>query len=176
MKRRLAMACAAMLAGSGCQNLPEPYAPPVQRQMLDNFLPYRMQAIVNMSDDDAQTHFVQDITGLETSTWRWTGKKPTVRVRARTSENLRYSIDFALAEATLLATGPVTITFLVNDHVLDRARYTRPGNQHFEKRIPPEWVTAGQDVMVAAEIDKVWVPPQKGPKLGMILVRMGITQ
>jgi len=176
MKRRLAMACAAVLAESGCQNMPEPYAPPVQRQQLENFLPYRMQAIVNMSDEDARTHFVQDITSLETSTWRWTGKRPTVRVRARTTENLRYTIDFAIAEATLLATGPVTVTFLVNDRVLDRARYSRAGNQHFEKAIPPDWVTAGQDVTVGAEIDKLWAPPQKGPKLGMILVRMGITQ
>lgn len=176
MKRRLGIVCAALLTGSACRNMPGPFAPPVQRQPLADFRPYRMTAIVDMSDTDAQAHFVQDITSLQASTWRWTGKRPTVRVQMRSAENLRYTIDFALAETTLLSTGPVTVSFLVNDHVLDRVRYKRAGNQHFEKPIPAGWVTAGQDVMVGAEVDKVWTPPEGGTKLGMILVRMGLTQ
>jgi hypothetical protein len=160
MKRRLAMGCAAVLAvtltSSACQNMPGPFAPPVQRQPLQDFRPYRASAIVD--------------------TWRWTGKRPTVRVRLRSADNLRYTIDFAVVEATLRYTGPVTISFLVNDRVLDRARYTRPGSQHFEKAIPAGWTTAGQDVMVGAEVDKPWTPPDGGPLLGMILVRIGLTQ
>ncbi|MCU1338718.1 MAG: hypothetical protein JWO19_4299 [Bryobacterales bacterium] len=174
------MVCAAVLAtmltSSACRNMPGPFAPPVQRQPLQNFRPYRMSSIVNMSDEDARTHFVQDITSLEAATWRWTGKRPTVRVRMRSAENIRYTIDFAIAEATLLATGPVTVTFLVNDRVLDHARYRRAGNQHFEKPIPAGWVIAGEDVTVGAEVDKLWVSPDDGPKLGMILVRIGLTQ
>jgi hypothetical protein len=176
MKRRLGLVCAAMMIDVACRNMPGPFAPPVQRQPLDEFRPYRMSAIVNMADDDAKTHFVQDITAIQTATWRWTGKRPTVRVRMRSAENLRYTIDFAIAETTLLATGPVTVSFLVNDRVLDRARYTRAGSVHFEAPVPAGWVTAGQDVTVGAEVDKVWVPPEEGPKLGMILVRMGLTQ
>jgi hypothetical protein len=176
MKRRLGIALAAMLTGSACQNMPGPFAPPVQRQPLEDFRPYRASAIVDMADADSRTHFVQDITSLETATWRWTGKRPTVRVRIRFAESLRYTIDFAIAETTLLATGPVTVSFLVNDRVLDHARYTRAGNQHFEKPVPAGWVTAGQDVTVGAEVDKVWTPPEGGTKLGMILMRMGLTQ
>ncbi len=176
MKCRLGIVCAAMLTGSACRNMPGPVAPPVQRQALEDFRPYRMAAIVNMSDTDAQTHFVQDITSLQASTWRWTGKRPTVRVRMRSAKNLRYTIDFALAETTLLATGPVTVSFLVNDRVLGRVRYRRAGNQHFEKPVPDGWVTAGQDVTVSAEVDKVWTPPEGGTKLGLILVRIGLTQ
>jgi hypothetical protein len=180
MKRRLAMGCAAVLAvtltSSACQNMPGPFAPPVQRQPLQDFRPYRASAIVDMADEQATQHFVQDITGLDAGTWRWTGKRPTVRVRLRSADNLRYTIDFAVVEATLRYTGPVTISFLVNDRVLDRARYTRPGSQHFEKAIPAGWTTAGQDVMVGAEVDKPWTPPDGGPLLGMILVRIGLTQ
>jgi hypothetical protein len=180
MKRRPGMVCAAVLANlltsGACQNMPGPFAPPVQRQPLEDFRPYRMSAIVNMSDEDAKTHFVQDITSLETATWRWTGKRPTVRVRMRSAENLRYTIDFAIAETTLLATGPVTVSFLVNDRVLDRARYNRAGSQHFEKPVPAGWVTAGQDITVGAEVDKLWISPENGTKLGMVLVRIGLTQ
>jgi len=176
MKRRLAIAVVAVLPEIGCQNMPEPYAPPVQRPAVENFHPYRMQAIVSMSDDDAQTHFVQDLTPLATSTWRWTGQKPTIRLKARTGEDLRYSIDFVLPEANFRETGPVNIAFLVNDRVLDRVHYGSAGDQHFEKPIPEGWVTAGQDITVGAEVDKVTVDPQKGLKLGMVLVRIGIIQ
>ena len=176
MKRRLGLMCAVVLTSSACQNMPGPFAPPVQRRPLDDFRPYRMSAIVNMADDDAKTHFVQDITSIQTSMWRWTGKRPTVRVRMRSAENLRYTIDFAVVETTLLATGPVTVSFLVNDRVLDRARYSRAGSQHFEKPVPAGWVAAGQDVTVGAEVDKLWISPEDGTKLGLILVRIGLTQ
>ena len=170
MMRRLVIAVVAVLAESGCQNMPEAYAPPLQRPAVEKFHPYRMQAIVSMSDNDAETHFVQDITPLATSSWRWTGKKPTVRVKARTSEDLRYTIDFVLPEEHFRKTGPVNIAFLVNDRVLDRALYSNAGNQHFEKPIPTGWVSADQNITVAAEIDKV------SADLGMVLVRIGITQ
>jgi hypothetical protein len=176
MKRLLALACAVVLVEGGCQNVPEPYAPPVQRPAVENFHPYPILAIVSMSDDDAQTHFVQDITPLATSTWRWTGKKPMIRVKARTAEALRYTIDFVLPEEHLRETGPVNIAFLVNDRVLDRAHYNSAGDQHFEKPIPEGWVIAGQDITVGAEVDKTTVDPHEGLKLGIVLVRIGITQ
>jgi hypothetical protein len=179
MKRGPAMVGAVLLTGvwtGACQNMPGPFAPPVQRQPPEDFRAYRMQEIVEMSDEAGPSHFVKDITGLDAGSWRWTGKQPTVRVRMRTAENLRYTIDFAIVEATLRATGPVSVSFLVNDHVLDRVRYTRAGAQHFEKAVPAGWTTAGQDVTVGAEVDKVWIPPQGGSGLGFILVRIGLTQ
>jgi len=179
MKRRLAMAgtvLAAMLSSSACQNMPGPFAPPVQRQPLEDFRPYRMSAIVDMADPGIEKSFVQDITSIGAESWRWTGKRPTLRVRMRSGENVRYTIDFAIAEATLQVTGPVIVSFLVNGRVLDHARYTRTGGQHFEKAVPPGWVAANQDVTVGAEADKLWHPPEGGPDLGIILVRMGLTQ
>ena len=176
MKRGLAMVCAAGLIECACQNMPGPYAPPVQRQPLEDFRPYRMSAVVNMSDEDAKQHFVKDITWLDAGSWRWTGKRPTVQVRVRSVDKLRYTIDFAIVEATLRTTGPVTISFLVNDRVLDRVKYPHAGSQHFEKTIPAGWITAEQDVTVGAEVDKLWLSPGGGPELGIILVRMGLTQ
>jgi hypothetical protein len=176
MKRRLGLVCAAVVTGTACRNMPGPFAPPVQRQPLEDFRPYRMSAIVGMSNEDSETHFVRDLLSLETPTSRWTGKRPAVRVRMRSGENLRYTIDFALSETALLATGPVSVSFLLNDQVLDRVRYRRAGNQHFEKVVPAGWVTAGQDVTLGAEVDKLWTPPDGGPARGIILVRIGLTQ
>ncbi len=156
--------------------MPEPYAPPVQRQPFEEGRPHRMLRIVSTSDGDWTSHVVQDIPPSEPGPWKWTGQKPTIKVVARTNQGLRYVIDFSLAEATMKVTGPVTITFLVNDHALESVRYTAPGEQHFEKAVPPEWIEPMKDTLLAASIDKVWVAPADGAKLGFILSRIGLTQ
>jgi hypothetical protein len=163
------------LALAGCQNMPEPYAPPVQRAPFENFRPYRVSRIVTMSDGDAEQHIVKDIGGLA-GPWRWTGQRPTVRVTPRSNENLRYLIDFTIADSTFRETGPVTVSFFVNDRLLGSRRYTAPGDQHFEAPVPAEWVTPNAGTIVAAEVDKVWVAPADGARLGLILTRLGLTQ
>jgi hypothetical protein len=156
--------------------MPGPFAPPVQRQPLEDFHPYRMSAIIDMSDEDSKTHFVQDLTSYAAPTWRWTGQHPRLRLRMRSTENLRYTIDFSITDGMLRNTGPLTVSFLVNDRVLDQVRYARDGVQHFEKPVPAGWVTPDQDITVGADIDKSWIPPDGGPKFGIILTRIGLTQ
>jgi hypothetical protein len=161
---------------SACQNMPEPYAPPEQRQPFENFRPYRITRVVNMADGDADAHIVSGISDINSGSWRWTLNRPTLRLTIRSNENLTYFIDFAIAGTTFAQTGPVTVSFFVNDHLLDSVHYTAPGEQHFEKKIPAGWVEANKDVIVAAEIDKVWTPPEEGPHLGFILTRIGLQQ
>lgn len=156
--------------------MPEPYAPPVQRQPFEDSRPHRMSRIVNMADGDAASHVVQDIAPGEPAAWKWTNQKPIVKVVPRTNLRLRYVIDFTVPEVTFKVTGPVTITFSVNDHVLDSVRYTKSGEYHYEKDVPPEWVEPLKDTFLAASIDKVWVSPTDGAKLGFILTRIGLTQ
>lgn len=156
--------------------MPEPYAPPVQRQPFEEGRPHRISRIVDMSDGDWTAHVVQDIPPGEPGAWKWTGQKPTLKIMTRSNQGLRYVIDFALPEVTFKQTGPVTMTFLVNDHVLASVRYTASGEQHFEKAVPPEWIDPAKDTLVAASIDKVWVAPADGAKLGFILTRIGLTQ
>jgi len=129
-----------------------------------------------MADLDAEAHFVQDIDEtLQAGTWRWTGKRPTIRLRPGSNQALAYSIDFAIAGSTLAQTGPVTLSFFVNDHLLDRVRYVTPDRRRFEKPIPAEWLAPGKSATLAAEIDKLWNPPQPGGKpLGFILIALGL--
>jgi hypothetical protein len=166
--------CAVIL--SSCQNMPEPYAPPVQRQPFEDARPHRVSRIVAMSDSDAATHFVQDIAPGDPAAWKWTNQKPTVKVVPRTNLRLRYVIDFSVPEVTFKVTGPVTLTFFVNDHALASIRYTAPGEYHYEKDVPPEWIELLKDTFLSASIDKVWVSPTDGAKLGFILTRIGLTQ
>ncbi|MGA3204211.1 MAG: hypothetical protein ABSF12_17105 [Bryobacteraceae bacterium] len=175
MRTRLLISGTAVLLSS-CQNMPEPYAPPVQRQPFEDARPHHMSRIVAMADADSPAHIVADISPGQPAQWRWTLQKPTVKVVARTNQGLRYVIDFSLPEVTFKVTGPVTMTFLVNDHALDSVRYTASGEYHYEKAVPPNWVEPLKDTMLAASIDKVWVAPTDGAKLGFILTRIGLTQ
>lgn len=129
-----------------------------------------------MSEPGAPLYFVRDIAGGADVSWRWTGKRPAVRFRVGGNENLKYTIDFTLPEATFKDTGPVTIAFTVNDHVLDRVRYARQGRQHFEEPVPPEWIEPDEFAVVGAEIDKVWTAKGDGAQLGFILSRIGLTK
>ncbi len=156
--------------------MPEPYAPPEQRQPFENFRPYRVSRVINMADGDVDAHIVSGITAISGGTWRWTEQRPTVRLTVRSVENLKYTIDFTIAGATFDQTGPVTVSFFVNDHMIGSEHYTAQGNQHYETKVPDGLVEANKEVTVAAEIDKLFTPPGSGSKLGFILTRIGLKQ
>jgi hypothetical protein len=158
-----------------CQNMPPAYAPPEQRAPFENFAPYRINRIINMADGDADNYIVHDV--LRTGgTWRWTGKHPELRVFLRTNQSLHYVVDLTVAGATFKDTGPVTVSFFVNGHLLDKATYSAPGPQHFDEPVPEDWVEARKDAIVGAEIDKPWISPADGVALGFILNRIGLRQ
>lgn len=166
----------AALLLSACQNMPEPYAPPVQRQPFENFRPYRVDRIIEMSDGDAPAHFVRDISNTGGGSWRWVGQRPTVRFTLHSVEHLHYLIDFTIPGVTFDQTGPVTLSFFVNDHLLDKVHYTTQGVKHFEKAVPDGWVEADKEATVAAEIDKMYVAKEDGSRLGFILTSIGLKQ
>ena len=130
--------------------------------------------IVNMGDPDAPLHFVRDISDGLNGSWRWAQQRPAIKIRVRSEEKLKYLIDFTLPDVTFKETGPVTITFSVNGHELDRVRYVQQGVQHFEEPVPEEWLIPGEDAVIGAEIDKVWVAREDGARLGFIITRMGL--
>lgn len=172
---KAAILTAAMLALCGCRVGSDEYPVPTQRPSFEG---YKLPAarVVNMDDADATLHFVRDISSGLAANWRWTDQRPAVRVRVRAVEKLKYTIDFTLPEATFKDTGPVTVTFTVNDHVLDSVRYDAAGSQHFEKAVPAEWVAINKDATVGAEVDKMWISKEDGGRLGFILTRLGMTE
>jgi hypothetical protein len=117
----------------GCANLPEAFAPPPQRPFFE--APAVAARMVGMADADAESHLVQDISlEVEANSWRWTGKRPALRVHPGSNQGLTYSIDLALAGTSLEHTGPVTLSLFVNNHLLDRVGYATAGRRQFEKQ------------------------------------------
>jgi hypothetical protein len=164
-----------VFALTSCQDLPPAYPVPEQRPAFDNFKTHSAR-MVNMGDTDAPSRFVRDISPELNGSWRWSLARPAVRIRVRSDQTLKYKIDFTVPDVTFKDTGPVTIAFTVNDHVLDRIRYTTAGGEHFEKPVPPEWIEAGKDAIVGAEIDKLWTSSRDGKQFGFIITRIGLTE
>jgi len=91
-------------------------------------------------------------------------------------KDVKLVVDFAVAKETFDATGPVTISFFVNDRLLEAVRYDQPGDKHYEKLVPAGWLRPDAMTTVAAEIDKLYRAPQDGAELGFILTRVGFIQ
>jgi hypothetical protein len=175
VRRRIILTCAAA-AVSACQSQPEAYAPPVQRQPFASHRPYQAASLVNMSDPLASRHFLRDVSENLEGDGRWTGQHPAVRIFLPDSGSRTYSMDFVISRQAWKATGPVSVTFLVNDHALQQVRYDKPGAYHFEAPVPPAWIPPGRDATASAEVDKLWTATKGGAKRGVLLIRLGLVR
>jgi hypothetical protein len=130
-----------------------------------------------MSSPGASWHIVKDIdAGEPGAQWRWTKQNPTVKILAVTTEDLKLSADFTLWDVAFRETGPVELTFTVNGRTLDKIRYGTPGEKHFEKVIPAEWLATDVESTISIAIDKLYTAPQDGAKFGFILSRIGFSR
>jgi len=129
--------------------------------------------MVEMNDPDASQHIVKDIYEPFGSTWRWTAKRPTIKVLVYATDNVRLSTDFAIWNEGMQQTGPLELSFFVNDHLLGKQKYATPGYKHFEKAVPAEWLSADTESTVSVDVDKLYVSPQDGKQFGFILTRIG---
>lgn len=158
----------------GCSQEPPYYPVPEQRAPLRPSQGTGLLPFVEMSAPEASDHFVKDISpALEAGTWRWTGPEPTLRFVLDRIQQPKLVVDFAVAAVTFRETGPVTVSFYVNGQLLDRVRYTAPGNKHFEEAVDPSWLQEGQETIVSMRVEPVWVSPTDGNRLGIILIRAG---
>ena len=162
---------------SGCVSLPEFFPPPPQRQPVERVLLVRDQPLLDMGSPTVERYFVSDIDrGPQMASWRWTGKQPSIRIPLKSTENFRYLMEFAIADSTFKDTGPLTITYKVNDHVLDKVRYDTSGRRTYEKPVPATLLNPLGDNILSAELDKTWRSPTDGHELGIILIRFGLAQ
>ncbi|HWR49546.1 MAG TPA: hypothetical protein VN428_00455 [Bryobacteraceae bacterium] len=166
MSHRAFIAAAALAVLASCAREPERFPPPPQRSL-------GVGAFVEMKDPDAGEYIVSGTRDFsEGAGWRWTHQRPELRFKLRRTEGWRFSLDLGLPAPNMEQTGPVTITFFINGRRLDRVRYPKPGDFHFEKAVPPEWLKSGELNVFAAYVEPSWVSPD-GEKLGFVLQRAG---
>ncbi|HXJ42006.1 MAG TPA: hypothetical protein VNH18_22200 [Bryobacteraceae bacterium] len=128
--------------------------------------------VVNMNDPFAMAYIVQDVRNqLEAGAWRWTSRRPELRIYLDDTRGLKFTTDFSVPERGLGRTGPVTISFLINGQLLDRVRCDQPGDRHFEKPVPESWLHPRWLNFVRMEPDKTWSDAEFTH--GFILTRAG---
>jgi len=168
---------ALMLTLAGCVNIPSTYAPPIERRPVTGYGSSALASVVSMNDPNANAHIVKDVSAtVEGGAWRWAFKRPELRFALAWVKDVNLVMDFAIAKETFDATGPVTISFFVNDRLIEAVRYDQPGTKHYEKPVPADWLRPDAMTTVAAEIDKLYKSPHDGAELGFILSRVGFTQ
>lgn len=161
---------------AGCANIPDSYAPPVQRRPLGGAEPAPVGRFVNMADANAEAYIVKDVAaGVEAGSWRWARKRPELRFYLDGIDRLNFRADFSVADATLKETGPVTISLFINGNLLDSVQSAEAGEKHFDKPVPAKFLRANSLNFAALEADKVWVSKTDGAVLGFILTRAGFT-
>lgn len=161
---------------ASCVKQDETYAPPYQRHPLAGPDTSRLKHFVAMNDPDAPAHFVRDVSDqLQGNLWRWTAQRPLLRfVLPKQAKNLKLVMDFTIPGDVMKQTGPITITYFLNQHQIDQITYKEPGEQHYEKPVDPKWLAA-EDNLVSAELSKVFVGDD-GARLGLALTRAGFRE
>lgn len=162
---------------AGCTSIPDTYAPPVQRRPMTGPEPSPVTHFVSMKDAGAEAHFLSGVSPhLEVGSWRWTEPRAELVFRLSQVRNLRFVMEFAIPEITFAQRGPVSIAISVNGRLLARPRYERGGEFRFEQAVPAEWLRTDMHNHVTLEIDKAWVAPEDGARLGFILKSAGFLE
>lgn len=174
---RLMAICGLALMLAGCAKIPDSYAPPIQRVAAADWARTRLKNYISMDSPDAMDYVVDGVVpALQGGTWRWTLQKPTFQFMLPTTEGIKLRVDLTVAGITFQQTGPVNISFFINDRLLEKVRYDSEGEKNFLKPVPPEWLYTQRSVVVRMEIDKMWVSPDDGIQRGFIISRIGFVQ
>lgn len=159
---------------AGCARVPESYPPPMQRKPLPGLEEGPSGMVVSMSDANAEAYFVRDISpALEGGRWRWTNARPELKLYLPDTKSLKLVWEFSIVPVTFEQTGPVTVSFFVNQKLVGRVACPAPGEYKFEQPVLADLLKLNDFNRIAAQADKLWVSPTDGAKLGFTMTRAG---
>ncbi|QOY86873.1 hypothetical protein [Paludibaculum fermentans] len=86
------------------------------------------------------------------------------------------AFDFEVADATLRDTGPITLTFEVNGQKVGTLRCDHAAQYRFRAPIPKALAQEEQVITLVGIVDKPWVSPGDGAKLGVLVTGAGFLE
>lgn len=132
---------------------------------------------VTMGDQRSSDCIVSDVSAtVESGGWRWTYREPTLKFYLPRYQKQRFVMDFFISETTFKDTGPVTLSVYVNRRFLTRLHCIRPGSYHLDEPVAAAWLQWANPVIVQAVLDKIWVAPADGARLGYALEGAGFLE
>ncbi len=122
-------------------------------------------------------HFLRDVmqTG-EGDHQRWTFERPAFLFDAPASENPRLALHLRLPPVVLAQTGPIRLRLRVNGRDLGERRLDRPEDHHLLWTVPPNCLRADGLTLVETELDRYYIAPDDGQKLGYLFVAGGFVR
>lgn len=158
---------------TGCTPLPDSYPVPEQRPISDGPDPEGIRAFLVFDDPRTPAYLIADFLDAPPGqSWRWTGPKPTLRLKTESTDNVRFRARGAFPHQSHQTIMPITLSVFINDKLLDRMTYKAAGDFVFQKEVAPEILLANGENKVRLELDKVFIATD-GAKLGMILAELG---
>ena len=131
----------------------------------------------SMTESRADRFIVAGIPlGLGAGAERWTSEAPAVRCQLPSPGPWLVAMNFIVAGVTLKATGPITLTFTVDGQEIKRLRCDHGGPYEFRAPLPTALAATGKVLVLQATIDKPYIAPQDGSKLGVLVSVMGFVQ
>lgn len=160
----------ASLIMAGCARQPASPALvplPPQRQLVPAIdLPYERDFLF-MSEARASARIVRDIAGEGIE--RWTGPHPAMRFPIAEPGPYLAEIRFRASQNTLKDTGPITLTLLLDGRPLASLRVSGDNAQTLSAPVS----ISQPSTELSFTIDKPWVSPADGARLGVLLKAMG---
>ena len=157
---------------TGCVHTPESYPIPEQHR------PFRPMGFLNKvfvsaGDLYSQDAFLGGFQPPESSAWRWTKADPELSFELDAVDRQTLVYEFVIHDRTFRDTGPLAMTFYVNERQLAREVYESPGDKRFEKAVPAEWLRSNTRVRVS--IENPW-RTEDGEVLGILFRRAGFVR
>lgn len=161
---------------TSCVPTPDSYPVPPQQRLPAGSEKVLYGEFVGATQPGAESYFIKDIKALEGGSWRWTFSNPELRFTLSSVQNRKFRIEFAIHEVTFKDTGPLTISYLINGHLLETERYTTPGEKQFQKPVPAAWLVAHGENRVLIRIHNPWKAPDDGVYLGILFHNAGFVE
>lgn len=116
------------------------------------------------------SHLLHDVLpGAESEEQRWTLERPAYLLHAPGAK-VRLRLHVRLAAETFRSTGPVRLTAWINGRRLGDERYTTAEDHVFVHDVPPEWLGPDGLSLVETTLDRYWIAPTDGVKLGYLFL------
>lgn len=133
-----------------------------------------MGAEVSMDSAELDAYILSGVSTVGPKTpMRWTAEKVEFRFQLDSLSQNRFFAEFQLPPETFRE--PVTLTLFVSGKQAGSARFQTPGDQRWELAVARELLEVGKPLLVTLVIDKPYVSPKDGVKLGLLLKRAGFT-
>jgi hypothetical protein len=129
---------------------------------------------MTVSSADAYKYFVDGVIMCPPKSVNcWTLDAPQLKFWLSSNKDRFLTAQFNIAKDTLQQTGPLVIDYFINEHLLERVRYSEDGDHTYHHTVPADWLRTDDYTIVKIQIRNPYIAPADGAKLGVLLGSAG---